>query len=95
MNVLTVLDPLTYQGDLPGKKSQLDLRPFGVGVLAVCLKVMAWPRCRTEACKVTLSVERVLLMQWVKEGAWEVLTQVGWDKGEGEFQVERDQSQLS
>lgn len=33
--VLMVLDPPKFQGDLPGKKSQLDLRPFGVGVPAV------------------------------------------------------------
>jgi len=38
--VLTVLDLPTCQGDLPGKKSQLDLRSFGVGVLAVGCKVM-------------------------------------------------------
>ena len=72
--MLMVLDPPTYQGYLPYKKSQLDLRPFGVGVLAVGRKVMPWPWCRTEASKITLSVARVWLMQWVKEWVWEVPT---------------------
>ena len=72
--MLTVLDPPTCQGDLLGKKSQLDLLPFGVGVPAVGCKVMPWLRCRTKASMITLSVARVWLMQWVKEGVWEVLT---------------------
>jgi len=32
--------PANMSGDLPGKNSQLDLRPFGVGVLAVGHMVM-------------------------------------------------------
>ena len=32
--------PTNMSGDLPGKKSQLDLRPFGVGVPAVGRKVI-------------------------------------------------------
>jgi hypothetical protein len=32
--------PANMSGDLPGKKSQLDLRPFGVGVPAVGRTVM-------------------------------------------------------
>ena len=39
-NMLIVLDPLTCQWYLLGKKSQLDLRPFDVGVLAMGRKVM-------------------------------------------------------
>jgi len=31
-------------GDLPGNKSQLDLRPFGLGVPAVGSKSMPWLR---------------------------------------------------
>lgn len=34
MNLLTMLDPPTCPGDLPGNKSQLDLRSFGVEVPA-------------------------------------------------------------
>ena len=34
-DVLMVLDPPTCQGDLPCKKSQLDLKPSGVGVPTV------------------------------------------------------------
>ena len=40
MMVLTVLDLPTCQGDLLGRKSQLDLRLFGVGVPAVGHKVI-------------------------------------------------------
>jgi len=94
LEMLTVLDPPTCQGDLPSEKSHLDLRPFGVGVLVAGRKVMLWTRCCTEASKITLSIARVWLLQWVKEGVWEVLTHKGGDKGEGEFQVERDKSQL-
>jgi len=46
-------------GDLPGKKSQLDLRPFGVGVPRVGRTVMPWLRFPTEASKMSLLVERV------------------------------------
>ena len=40
INLLTMLDLPTCQGDIPGKKSQLDLRLFGVGVPAVGHKLM-------------------------------------------------------
>jgi len=40
IEVLMVLDPLACQEDPPGKKSQLDLKPFGVGVQVVGHKVM-------------------------------------------------------
>lgn len=43
--MLTVMDPPTCQRGLPGKKSQLYLKPFGVGVPIVGLKLMPWPFC--------------------------------------------------
>jgi len=60
--MLMVLDPLTCQGDIPSKNSQLDLIFFGVGVPTVGHKVMPWSWCCTEASKITLSVERVWLL---------------------------------
>ena len=68
-----MLDPSTCQGDLPGKKSQLDLT-VGVGIPAVGRKVIPWLWCHTEASKITLLVARVWLMQWVKEWVWEFPT---------------------
>ena len=53
---------------------------FGVAVLTVGRMVMTWMWCLIEASKITLSVERVWLLQWAKECEWEVLTQVGWDE---------------
>ena len=94
IDFLIVLDPPTCQGDLPCKKSQLDLKLFGVGVPAVGHKVMPWPWCRIKESTKALSVERVWLMQWVKEAVWEVPTLRRGEGGEGEFQVEMDQSQL-
>ena len=35
--------PTNMSRDLPGKKSQVDLRPFAIGVLAVGRMVMPWP----------------------------------------------------
>lgn len=72
--ILTMLDPPTCEGDLLGKKSQLDLRLFGVGVPSMGRKVMSWPWCHTEASKITLSIESVWLMQWVMEWVWEAPT---------------------
>jgi len=71
--------PTNMSGDFPDKKSQLDLRPFGVGVPAVGRTVVPWPGFRTEASKITLLVAMVWQLQQAKEGAWEVLTHGGWD----------------
>ena len=46
--MLMVLEPPTCQGDLTGKKSQLDLRPFGVGVSVMVRKVIPWSQYHIE-----------------------------------------------
>jgi len=46
--------------DLPGKKSQLDLRPFGVGVPRVCRTVMPWLWFPTEASPKSVSYGNAL-----------------------------------
>jgi len=50
--------PANMSRDLPDKKSQLDLRPFGVGVLAVGHMVMPLPRFLIEASKMFLLVAK-------------------------------------
>ena len=72
--------PTNMLGDLLGKKSQLYLKPFGVGVLAVGCMLFPWPRFQTEASKMSLLVARVWLLQQVKEVAWVVLTHWEWDE---------------
>lgn len=70
--------PTNMSGNLPGKKSQLDLRPFGVGVPIVGRTVSPWTWFHTKESKVFLLVERVWHMQEVKEDAWVVRTHGGW-----------------
>ena len=51
--------PANMLVDLPGKKSQLDLKLFSVGVLVVGRIVSPWPQLHSEECKISLLVERV------------------------------------
>jgi len=67
-------------GDLPGKKSQLDLQSFGVGVPAVGHTLSPWPWLCAEASTMSLLVERVWHAQQAREGAWMVLTREGWNE---------------
>lgn len=59
MNVLMVLNQPTCEGDLLGKNSKLDLRPFGVVVLAVGCMVMPWMQFCTKESMITLLVATV------------------------------------
>ena len=51
--------PANMSGDLPSKKSQLDLRLFCVGVLVVGCMISPWPRLQTKESKMSLLVARV------------------------------------
>lgn len=62
-DILTSLDLLTCQGISPAKKSQLDLRLFGVGVLVVGRTVSPWLQLQAKVSKMSLLVERVLHAQ--------------------------------
>jgi len=46
--------PTNMLGDLPDKKSQLDLKPFGVGVLAVSSTVSPRSRLHVQLGKMSL-----------------------------------------
>ena len=52
-------EPTNMLGDLPSKKFQLYLRPFGVGVLAVSSIVSPQLRLHAEVSKMSLLVARV------------------------------------
>lgn len=88
LEMLMVLDPPTCQRDLPYKKSQLDLRPFGVVVPTVGRKVMPWPRCCTE--KSSKGVTDAVHQGMSRRGS----NTSKLEESEGEFQFEMDYSQL-
>jgi len=46
-------------GDLPSKKSELNLKPFGVGVLVVGIKAMPWIWYLVEVSVISLSQSSV------------------------------------
>jgi len=70
--------PTNMLEDLPSKKSQLDLKSFGVGVLVVGRMLSPWLWFHTEASKISLLIARVWQLWRLKGGAWMVLTHGKW-----------------
>jgi len=66
--------------DLPCKKSQLDLKLFGVRVPSMGFMMSPWLPLRAEVSKMSLLVARVWHAQQAKEGAWMVLTHRRWNE---------------
>ena len=70
--------PANMSGDLPSKKSHLNLRLFGLGFLAMGCTISLWPWLQTNPSKMSMLVARVWHAQQAKEGVYTVLTHRNW-----------------